>query len=87
MLYVSIKCGVCVCVYTRDRGFLISHISLEVREMSWLHENHRVVGVLFGGGLLESAANGGGLLEVEADVSVGCVQGLPIGCLNGYLNC
>ena len=29
--------------------------------------------LLDGGGLLESAANGGGLLEVEADVLVGCV--------------
>ena len=31
------------------------------------------MGSLLGGDLLESAADGGGLLEVVADVSVGCV--------------
>ena len=31
------------------------------------------MGALLCGGLLESAANGSGLLEVEPDVSVGCV--------------
>ena len=83
MFYVSIKVCICVCVYTWDRGFLVSHVSLGVWEMGWLHENHWVVGALLGGGLLEfaadgsglleSAADGGGLLETEADVLVGCV--------------
>ena len=31
------------------------------------------MGALLGGGLLESTTDGGGLLEVEVDVSVGCV--------------
>ena len=39
------------------------------------------MGALLGGGLLESAANGGGLLEVEADVSVGCLSD----CFCGWL--
>ena len=51
--------------------------------MGQLHENHRAVGALLGGGLLESAVDGGGLLEAEVDVSVGYVQGLPVGCLSG----
>ena len=75
--YVSIKGGVCVCicVYTWDRCFLVSHISIGVWEMGWLHENHWAVGALLGVGLLEFAADGGGLLEAIADVSVGCLSG------------
>ena len=65
VFYVSIKGGVCVCVYTWDRGFLVSHVSLGVRKMGWLHENHWAVGALLGGGLLESAADGGGLLKLK----------------------
>ena len=74
--YVSIKGGVCVCVcvYTWDRGFLVSHVSLRVREIGW---NHWAVGAL----LARSAADGGGLLEAEADVSVGCLNG----CFCGWL--
>ena len=36
---------------------------------------------LLGGGLLESAADDGGLLEAKADVSVGCLSG----CFCGWL--
>ena len=68
VFYVSIKGGVCVCVYTWDRGFLVSHVSLGVWE-GWLHENHWAIGALLGGGLL----------EVEADVSVGCLSGCQCG--------
>ena len=32
------------------------------------------MGTLLGGALLESTADGGGLLEAETDVSVGCVK-------------
>ena len=51
--------------------------------MGWLHENHRAVGALFGGGLLKSAPDGGGLLEAKADVLVGCLSG----CFCGWLTC
>ena len=49
--------------------------------MGWLHENHRAVDALFGGGLFESAPDGGGLLEAKADVLVGCLSG----CFCGWL--
>ena len=52
--------------------------------MGQLHENHRAVGALLGGGLLESAVDAGGLLKAEANVLVGCVQGLLVGCLSDY---
>ena len=39
------------------------------------------MGVLLGGGLLEFAADGGGLLEAVADVSVSCLSG----CFYGWL--
>ena len=39
-------------------------------------------GCLLSGGLLESTTDGVGLLEAKADVSVGCVYGLPVGCLS-----
>ena len=71
MFYVGIKGDVYVCVYTWNKGFLVSHVSLGVWEMDWLHENHWAVGALLRGGLLESAADGGGLLGAEADVLVG----------------
>ena len=41
------------------------------------------MGALLGGGPLESATGGGGLLEVEADVSVGCLSG----CFCDWLTC
>ena len=41
------------------------------------------MGALLGSGLLESAADGGGLLEAEADVSVGCLNGYFCGWLTG----
>ena len=85
--YVSIKGGdcVCVCVYTWDKCFLMSHVSIGVWEIGWLYENHRAVGALFGGGLLESAPDGGGLLEAKADVLVGCLSGCFCGWLTGWL--
>ena len=41
------------------------------------------MGALLGGGLLEFAADGGGLLEAIADVSVGCLSGCFYGWLTG----
>ena len=38
---------------------------------------------LLGGGLLEFATDGGGLLEAEANVSVGCLNG----CQCSWLTC
>ena len=87
--YVSIKGG--VCVYTWDRCFLVSHVSIGVWEMDWLHKNHWAVGALLGGGPLESATSGGGLLETKANVSVGCLSGYFCGWLTclmgGWLSC
>ena len=72
VFYISIKGG--FCVYTWDRGFLVSYDSLGVWEMGWLHENHWVMGDLHdGSGLLEAEADSSGLLEVKADVWFGCV--------------
>ena len=41
------------------------------------------MGALLVSGPLEYATGGGGLLEVEADVSVGCLNG----CFCGWLTC
>ena len=41
------------------------------------------MGALLAGGLLESVADGGGLLEAEANVSVGCLSGCFCGWLTG----
>ena len=41
------------------------------------------MGALLGGGLLEFAIDSGGLLEAEADVSVGCLSGCFCGWLTG----
>ena len=65
VFYISIKGGVCVCVYTWDRGFLRSHVSFGVWKMGWLHENHWAVDALLSGGLLESTVDGGGLLKLK----------------------
>ena len=49
------------------------------------------MGALLSGGLLESAADSGGLLEAEVDVSVGYLSGYQCGwltCLMGsWLSC
>ena len=41
------------------------------------------MGALLGGGLLEFAADGGGLLEAVVDVSIGCLSGYFCGWLTG----
>ena len=41
------------------------------------------MGALLAGGLLESAADGIGLLEAKANVSVGCLSGYFCGWLTG----